>query len=117
MKKGVTAEQIREIIDEAKARNDPVLLRLIMAVVKVCLSANKELEKEMKKSMQDYIEMIFKDELDEKKRKGMIEGELEARTKTVDTMLEMGGFSNEMIAKIAGVTLDFVLERAGQKAV
>ena len=105
--------------------NDPVLLRLIMAVVKVCLSANKELEKEMKKSMQDYIEMIFKDELDEKKRKGMIEGRIEGEktgemkhaTETVDRLLDMGSFSNEMIAKIAGVTLDFVLERAGQKAV
>ena len=105
--------------------NDPVLLRLIMAVVKVCLSANKELEKEMKKSMQDYIEMIFKDELDEKKRKGMIEGRIEGEktgemkhaTETVDRLLDMGSFSNEMIAEIAGVTLDFVLERAGQKAV
>ena len=96
-----------------------------MAVVKVCLSANKELEKEMKKSMQDYIEMIFKDELDEKKRKGMIEGRIEGEktgemkhaTETVDRLLDMGVLTNEQIAEGAGVTLEFVLERAGQKAV
>ena len=38
-------------------------------------------------------------------------------TETVDRMLAMGVFTNEQIAEGVGVTLEFVLERAGQKAV
>ena len=45
------------------------------------------------------------------------EGEMKARTETVDRMLARGILTNEQIAEDVGVTLDFVLERAGQKAV
>ena len=45
------------------------------------------------------------------------EGEMKHAIETVDRMLVDGILTNEQIAKYAGVTLDFVLERAGQKAV
>ena len=40
---------------------------------------------------------------------------MKARTEAVDTILVDGILTNEQIAKYAGVTLDFVLERAGMK--
>ena len=43
-------------------------------------------------------------------------GELKHATDTVDRMLAKGKLTNEEIADYAGVTLEFVLERAGVRS-
>ena len=55
--------------------------------------------------------------MDEQVREGELRGKLEGATETVDRMLAKNKYSSEEIADNAGVPLDFVLERAGQKAV
>ena len=66
------------------------------------------------KNTEEGVSIMCK-QFEDTRREGEIKGELKARTETVDTMLARRKYSNEEIAEIAGVTLDFVLERAGMK--
>ena len=55
------------------------------------------------------------DVIDNYLKKGEMKGRRDYATETVDRLLNMGSFSNELIAEIVDVSLDFVLERAGMK--
>ena len=55
------------------------------------------------------------DVIDNYLNKGEMKGRRDHATETVDRLLNMGVLTNEQIAEGAGVTLDFVLERAGMK--
>ena len=88
----------------------------VFIVSGMTVAANNFITEEQLERAKGVIKMTrFSKLFEDERKKAADDAEMKRATETVDRLLDMGVLTNEQIAEGAGVTLDFVLERAGMK--